>query len=356
MKKLVLFLFLLSPFWLFSTKITNDFKVEPLKKILLLVPTKCKITITGHQKDTISSQLEGDFPKNSNLLYFVQNKDGNYGLTLQKNLNQTLFWTLLIPKTYDLSLTMEKGSIEVKNINGSVDIESKNSHIKLSSLKTGKKIVNIFTRQGNITLSDSQTNALLATNRGNVFVNNLQGNPIVNAKGGTVIFRDVFTRNQVIFIRNIGGKVDISSASQGADIINTGGDIIINNANNFIVAKAIPGNITINSLKGWIRAKTSGGDIKVRIKESLLWKKNDVSLVSLAGDITLTLPDFFSMYYVAEIQGLQTINQSYFVYNDFKFKENQMQKSRQDRGELHGAKNQVQLTTSYGNIYIKKEN
>jgi len=343
-----------------AVNISTQYPVQPRHKLYLFLFSPARVELAGHSQLSIHSDLEGQFSHDEPVMLFNQNEKGDYALTITEGQQKVLRWHLKIPREFDLSITHSEGPVTVQNISGSIDIESKNSNVELIGIQNRDKIVNVKLARGDIRLKDSRTNALLSTQGGDVTIHKLEGNPIVNSKGGDVTFREVFTGEQVVFIRNSGGKIDLSSVSNGADIINIGGDIVINTVHNFLIAKTVPGDIRVNHLKGWIKARSSGGDIHVRMRESITWTRNDISLTSLSGDITLILPPLFSMTYSAEIRGLNTLDQNFSITNEFidpgpASDSGTAGRKRRIQGSVYGGRNQVQLVTAFGHIRIVKE-
>lgn len=355
---------LLVIFWLAATILTpginipSRYPVDPGKKLYLFVFSPCTITLTGHSQPRIDSELEGTFPGDETVLFYNRNEQGDYALTVKEGHREKLLWKLKIPRNFDLSVTQLDGDIHLSGLSGSIDVKSGDSDLILQDIQNREQIIKADLEKGDITLKDSTGNALLTTGAGSIEVINLTGNPVINAQGGDVTFRNVYARDQVVFIRNSGGDVDLSSVSDGADIINIGGNVKINTVNNFLIVKTVPGDITVKSLKGWIKARSSGGDIQVRMRETLTRTKNDIELTSLAGTVTLLLPEFFSMVYQAEIQGLNTVDQNFRITNEFTPPSDSAASSgilRRDRGIVYGGRNQVRITTSYGDIRILKD-
>jgi hypothetical protein len=328
---------------------------EPGQLLSLKIKSPCDLTIKGHSEKTIKYKVSGDLKDQPEIIQLFQDSPGVYAILIRENIKYLKKLELYIPQNTKLLIDQFHGDVEVNSLADTLEIKAKSANISLKSLQAETQTIKIFTSKGNIVLSDSQINSFLSTNNGYIKVKNVEGNPIIKSSGGDIVFRNVYPGNQLIHIRNTGGSVNISSAPAGADIINAGGDIRIGNAREFVVAKAVGGNITVLSLKGSIEARTTGGDINVTIKDSPKYPKKDIKLTSLSGEITLIIPEFFSMNYQARIINPSRSSSKYRIFNDFQNSKNpNSNRIKNVAGICLGGKHKVRISTSFGNIYFKK--
>ena len=160
----------------------------------------------------------------------------------------------------------------------------------------------------------------------------------------------------------MGGDLKIDEAMNGASLKTMGGDITVNRAENFVKAETMGGDIEIKSVDGWVKAKTMGGDVKVSMTGDPAIGNRDVTLTSMGGDITLTVPDGLSMdidieiAYTREYQDKVKISSKYNISEERTTEWDDSHGSKRKfiygKGSVAGGKNKIKIKTINGNVYL----
>jgi DUF4097 and DUF4098 domain-containing protein YvlB len=187
--------------------------------------------------------------------------------------------------------------------------------------------------------------------------------------GGNVVYKNVKPRNgkstgKVVHITTMGGSINVSDAPEGAEVHTMGGKIHIRSAKQFVSAKTMGGDIEIDDIDGWVKATTMGGNIEVTMTGDPDKGKRDVTLSSMGGDITLTVPGGLSMNVDIELVFTEKRQGKYKIFSDFDIKEEisdkwdfgngTPRKTIHGTATLKGGKNRIKIETINGNIYLKK--
>ncbi|HYC88559.1 MAG TPA: hypothetical protein VEO54_05060 [Thermoanaerobaculia bacterium] len=99
---------------------------------------------------------------------------------------------------------------------------------------------------------------------------------------------------------SMGGDIDVDDAPDGAVLRTMGGDIRVGRARGHVVAKTMGGDIRVRDLVGSLDAGTMGGNVTVEVDG--VAGSRSLSLHSMGGSVTLTLPASFSGTFEIELE------------------------------------------------------
>ena len=273
---------------------------------------------------------------------------------------------IFLPHRFDLELKTMGGNISIDNVQGEIEGRTMGGSLKLNRLK-GQ--IRMTTMGGNITLTDSDLDGTIKTMGGRVLLEDVVGDIKGSSMGGNVVYRNVKTRKgestgKVVKITTMGGSINVDQANEGADVHTMGGNIKIKSARKFARAETMGGDISIDNIDGWVKATTMGGDIEVVMTGDPAQGKRDVDLTSMAGDITLAVPENLSMDIDIELVYTKRSWNKYHITSDFiiEIEESETwekrngsdQKTIHGKGILKGGKHKIKIKTVNGNINLKK--
>jgi DUF4097 and DUF4098 domain-containing protein YvlB len=122
------------------------------------------------------------------------------------------------------------------------------------------------------------------------------------------------------------------------------------------------GDIGVRDAQASLDASTSGGDVEVEFTLQDFTKPHAIDLKSSGGEITLTIPEKLPANIMAEIRlgdGRWFSRERYDISSDFPLKIQREEDGREGRyirgeGQINGGGDPITLTTSAGNITIRK--
>jgi len=356
--------------------IKKELNVKPGGKLTLDLKVGGSIEIEGWNKETVL--VEADIKgRRSDEIEFSIDRDGNnveiesYYDGWGSNSRTNIDVTIMVPEKYNVYFSTMGGGIKITNVNGELEGKTMGGELNLSNLK-GE--VDMITMGGKIFVRDCEVSGKVKTMGGEVLVENVTGNLNASSMGGKVIQKNVKgKKNSVgseVNISTMGGRIDVDEAPNGAKVKTMGGDITVNSAAKFVDAVTYGGDIEIKEVDGKVEAKTFGGNIDVKVIGSGNTDGKDVELTSLGGDITLIVPNDFSMDVYVEIAYTKNGKKSYRkiedvkVEGDFKLTEKRddewdysngsPRKYFYGEGEFNGGKNKVVIKTINGVVTLKK--
>ena len=348
----------------------KEFEVKPGGTIKIALNNGGSIDIKGWDKDLMLAQTEGEdagfrVDKNGNDIMITnnpsKNSDGEFSLKV---------W---VPKKFNLAINSLGGDIEISGIEGKMNGNTAGGDLNLYDLKGA---LDLSTLGGDITLRNSKVDGRVKTNGGDVLVEDVTGSVDASSMGGSVRHVNVKSTGsgnnnagaeKEINISSMGGDIEIDTAPNGAKLKTMGGDITLNHAGKFLEAHTQGGDISAKSVDGKVYAKTMGGDIEIKITGGTDGKK-DAELISMGGDITLTVPKGLSMNIEIEIAYTQSNKkhkfEDYKIHNDLQLKEERSsdwdtskgtpRKYITAKGNVAGGKNTIKIKTINGNVYLKQ--
>lgn len=347
----------------------KEFKVEKGKLLDLDFKTGASINVEGWDRDIVSidAELGGrdwediyiDFDQNSNGVSVTSGYEGRH-----HNRSAKIDFTIKVPNKFDLKFNTMGGAVKLKNMDGDLKGTTMGGELELTKLKG---YVSLKTMGGPVNLTDSDVDGNVSTMGGKVNIENVTGNVDGKSMGGNVTIKNLKRRDggyvgKEVHISTMGGGIELNTAPFGADVNTMGGNITINSVDKFVKAKTMGGKIYIGSVNGSVKATTMGGDVNVT--ETGTGNDKDIDLKSMSGDITLVLPENFSMNIEANITYDKDDSGEYKIYSDFNLNESKKTKDGgwfdndneilTGTGSFNGGQNTVRISTVVGNIYIKK--
>jgi len=252
--------------------------------------------------------------------------------------------------------TTSGGDVNVRDSEGDVDVKTSGGDLELERIKgmlTGAtsggnimlrgatKDVRLRTSGGDVEIIDTDGAVNASTSGGNVRVENVRGRVDASTSGGDVILRNI---KQEVTASTSGGDVEAVGLF-GSSRLRTSG-----------------GNVEARDVQAGIQAATSGGDVNVEFTLKDFAKPHAIDLKSSGGEITLAIPEKLPASIMAEIRlgdGRWFSRERYDISSDFPLKIQREEDGREGRyirgeGQINGGGDPITLTTSAGNITIRK--
>jgi hypothetical protein len=357
-----------------NQNIHKSFDVQKGQKLYLDLKTGGSISITSGEKDEVN--VNAIFGGHNGNDIVVEMRKNSSGLEIKSKYKQQhdsengkVHFDIKVPYKFDLDINTMGGELTLEGVEGRITGQTMGGGLTLSHLKG---YLDLSTMGGNISLKGSEVDGKVHTMGGNVVFEDVTGDVKGSSMGGQVIMKNVKRKNGVsngdeVDISSMGGSIDVDDASEGANVSTMGGEINIHSVKKFIKAKTMGGNIEIDEVNGSVDAVTMGGDINV--KENC--KSDDIGrnieLNSSGGDITLLVPDGFSMdvdITITITKNRDRDNKVPKIISDFDIDEAQSdnwedyngssKKYVHGKANIKGGRNKVKIETTNGNVYLKK--
>ncbi len=364
-----------------DNQFTERFDFEPGQTLSLNLSVGGSINVKGWDQPGIEVTY-GD--KQTSLDHYkidIENVAGGLSVDANalKGINQSnLFFEFKAPRELILDLYTAGGSVELSGLKGEFSGKTSGGALRLDDL-AGQ--VNLRTGGGRILVQNSTLDGEVRTGGGEVLVENVTGDIQASSGGGTVTYRKVYGNDgtilspnkskledaseETVLISNAGGKIRVAAAPEGADVYTGGGNIRVKGADRFVSARTGGGDIEIDLLAGWVKAGTGAGEIEVFVAENAA-HNGDISLTSGTGDILLTLPADFSMDLSVELGVTNNSSDKYTLNSDFDidietddewdYSRGTPRKYTNGSANLNGGNHRVIISTTNGNVTIKKSN
>jgi len=370
MKKLILVFFLI--LWMVALNVQGqtvkkEVPVTAGQTLEIDIKSGGSIEITGMKqlRVEIQAETEGSPIKNEDLK-LEKTETGVHiqysGSTGKKGVD----FKVTVPEKFNLHIKTAGGDVRITGVEGTIKGKTMGGDLDFNKLKG---TIDFKTMGGEIVLKDSDLDGRVKTMGGRVLLENVSGDVEGSTMGGNVVYNNVKSRDgksnsEETRISTMGGDINISEALNGADVHTMGGQIRVRSARQFIKAKTMGGEIKIDSIDGWVEATTMGGDLEVSMTGNPEQGDRHVSLTSMGGDVTLTVPDGLSM----DIQILLGLSKDhgdkYKIYSDFDLKQSVGDKFEDEghnfkkvitaSGTVKDGKHKIKIKTINGNVYLKK--
>ena len=280
--------------------------------------------------------------------------------------NSSMMVIIKIPQKFNIKLKTAGGSVSIQNVEGEINGSSGGGSLKFSHL-TGE--INFSTGGGSVKIKDSELDGRVSTGGGKVLVENVVGDIKASSGGGNVVYRNVKTPDKtypedVVYIRNAGGKLNVKDAPAGADVRTGGGDIHIPSAKGYVKASTGGGDIIIDEVDGWVSAGTGAGDVEITMTGNAEEGKRDVSVSTGSGDVTLYVPKNLSMQVDIELAYTKKSSRNYKIKTDFYIQEEQTDEWDYDQGSprkyifgkaiIKGGNNLIKIRTVNGDVILRQ--
>jgi DUF4097 and DUF4098 domain-containing protein YvlB len=166
-------------------------------------------------------------------------------------------------------------------------------------------------------------------------------------------------------ISRMGGDIEVANVPDGGTLKTMGGNVLIGKAHNDITVTTMGGNIQIDSADASVEATTMGGNIEATLVKGQTPAGHDITLKSMGGEITLTVPKDFPMtvditlaytknnanaYKITESLGLEQTGSK-----DWDSGHGTPRKYLYAKGRIGNGQNHITITTVNGNVTIKGE-
>ncbi|MCP5108719.1 MAG: DUF4097 domain-containing protein [bacterium] len=352
----------------------KEFDVEKGKRLEVNLKSGGAITIAGWEKEKAAVTVH--FEKTTPGEWDTRFDQSGGGLKItctykekkrdKRKQRSSPRFDIRVPVSFDLKLKTMGGAIEIDHVEGEIKGTTMGGALKLRHLKGN---IRLKTMGGEITLTDSDLDGKVTTMGGRVLVENVTGDIKGVSMGGNVIYKNVKNRSgvssgKIVKISTMGGAINVSEASEGADLHTMGGGIHVKSAKKFVKAKTMGGDIGIDAVDGGVKAVTMGGDITVTMTGDPNKGERDVNLVSMGGDITLTVPAGLSMDVDIKLTYTKNAKKRYKIVSDFSLEQEKTGKWEIGKGtprkyiygkaKIAGARHKIKIKTVNGNIYLKK--
>ena len=233
---------------------------------------------------------------------------------------------------------------------------------------------------GAIRVTNARLDGEIRTGGGVVLVQDVVGDLHATSGGGNVSYRKVRTVDGVmitpfgrapedtdedtVLIKSAGGGIDVDEAPSGAIVHTGGGNVTIRNADRFVRANTGGGDVEIELKEGWVAAGTGGGDMVVSIDRE--GGEKDIILSTGHGDVTLIVPDGYGMDLDLDLTYTRDSDRDYEIVSDFDIRTERSEDWERRRNwsswikhvtcvdEINGGGQKVRITTTNGNIAIKR--
>ena len=277
------------------------------------------------------------------------------------------------------------GSIDVGDVNGRVNVDTSGGSISIGNVNGGD--VDAHTSGGSIKVSDVNGNLKVDTSGGSIHLGYITGTSSIHTSGGSISVaqggRDLKAHtsggsinigpsNGDIKVNTSGGGINIGMIDGDVDADTSGGSIKVEGSKGEIYVKTSGGNLSVSSsggpvradtsggnihimqAKGAIDAKTSGGSIEAQMIETDNSKDTHVNLHSSGGHITVYLPETIEATVSAKLKISYYATRDYQIYSDFPLSIKDDDDRITAKGDINGGGDRIQLSTTDGDIYIKK--
>ncbi|MGD1005714.1 MAG: hypothetical protein ABR980_00590 [Ignavibacteriaceae bacterium] len=357
-----------------SQETHKSFAVEKGQKLSIDLKSGGSISITGWEKNEVNvDAVFGGRDRDDIMLEIEKNSSGVEINSKYKhhhdNENSKAQFDIKVPVKFDVEINTMGGALAIDGVDGKISGQTMGGGLTLSKLKG---YLDLSTMGGNISLIGSDVDGNVHTMGGNVDFENVTGDVKGSSMGGKVTMKNVTRKNgeskgDEVDISSMGGAIDVDDASNGANVSTMGGEISVHSAKKFVKAKTMGGNIEIDEVDGSVNAATMGGNINVKEICKPDDSDRNIDLQSSGGDITLLVPDGFSM----DIDITLTItknrdrdNRDYKIISDFDINRTQTDNWDYSKGSprkyihgkasIKGGKNKVKIETINGDVYLKK--
>jgi DUF4097 and DUF4098 domain-containing protein YvlB len=345
---------------------------------------KDKLAVKVHISGVDEDEYKIDFDKRSSGLEIRTDYRGRW-----ERHDGEFEFDLKVPRKFDLEIDTKAGAVHVadvdgrvdgktmgggldfRNINGDIEFTTMGGEIEVSGTKG---YLRLKTMGGGITVTDSEADGKVSTMGGSILIENVKGDLKGSTMGGNVIYRNAGGRSERsegsssddLRVSTMGGDINVDEAPNGADVNTLGGSITVHSAKDYVKAETLGGDITVDEIDGWVSASTLGGNVTVNMTGDPKKGRRDVTISSLGGDITLTVPADLSMEFDIEIAYTKDSDRDYRIISDFDIKQKKTsewegsfwrgnrQKHIYGTGSVEGGRNRIKISTINGDVYIRK--
>ncbi len=264
----------------------------------------------------------------------------------------------------DLALAKLSGDIDVQTSGGDLDFETISGTLEASTSGGDVTAIGIAaqgsinTSGGDITLEKISGKMKVNTSGGDISLQSIKEDVMANTSGGDITLTEFDGKEASL--NTMGGDLVFERCSGRIQGNTTGGDISGTDLDGAVHVKTMGGEIELKGLRAPATAATTGGDIHVELTLKDLKAPHALDLVTMGGDVTVTLPAGLpaSIEAVIHLQRGERFGTRHDIYSDFPLSK-QMPDETKGRilrsiGDINGGGDRVHLETTGGDIYIKK--
>jgi DUF4097 and DUF4098 domain-containing protein YvlB len=219
-------------------------------------------------------------------------------------LREIVDWKIRVPKTVNLDLMTNGGSITViGNSEGEVILRTSGGSVTAQNIK---RKATLYTQAGSIRVFDIGGNAELRSEGGNLELGNVGGDAFLKTASGWIRSGNIGgsvtaeTGGGNITIKNTGGERFLATTKAGNISVSgagrieartEGGAINVGRARGAFLGHTDIGDIKIDQASGSVDAVSGFGDIFVRLDPDSLGSNYHINIQTGNGDITFYLPE-----------------------------------------------------------------
>jgi len=349
-----------------ATAVQKEFQVSAGGTLVLDLEAGGDVTVTGGSNGTAVISINQDGPDQSNVEIDARLEGSRLvvssGYREHKKMQRSnITIEVSLPYLFDIELDSMGGGLTVNGLEGTIAGKTMGGELVLDNV-IGE--LALTTMGGEISLTNSEVDGRITTMGGEVLLEDVIGDVEATSMGGEVILRNVTRRDgsstgEMVKISTMGGGITVDDAPAGADVHTMGGDIIIESVYEFAKVKTMGGDILIRAADGPVDATTMGGDVRVTVIGGM---GGDVTLVSMSGEVHLTVPPGFPMDIDIELEYTKKSARNYKVISDVPLEQSESPEWDHSRGSpcktihatgtANGGGNRVMLSTVNGNIYL----
>lgn len=313
-----------------------------------------------------------------NNIYIEGDREWNSRLQIEFHIN--------VPKEYNVDLKTGGGSIGVADIKGNVKLTTSGGSISIGNVDLGD--VNAHTSGGSIKVGDVNGNLKVNTSGGSIHLGKVNGTSSIDTSGGSISLTqggsdvkahtsggsisigpskgkvkantsggsiNIGMADGNVYADTSGGSVRVKGSKGKVVIKSSGGSLFVDSSGGPVKADTSGGSIKIMQAKGAIDAETSGGSIEAEMIETNNSKDTHVKLHSSGGRLTVYLPETIEATVLANLKISWHAIRDYQIYSDFPLTIKGEESSRiTAKGDINGGGDKILLSTTNGDIYIKK--
>ncbi|MCI0413297.1 DUF4097 domain-containing protein [bacterium] len=353
----------------FAAEVHQEFQVDPGKKLNLDLKTGGKIRIEGWDKAVVSVNGFVKGRDRDNTEVQIEQTPGGIDVRTRfrggyDHYDASGEFDIRVPYRFDVEIESMGGGVTIHNVEGEFEGSTMGGALNLSGLK-GR--ISLSTMGGGISLTQSHLDGEVSTMGGQVLIEAVTGNVKGSSMGGKVIHKRAGADGKPsgeVNISTMGGELNVDEAPSGAKLNTMGGDIHVGSAKDHVSAKTMGGDVRIDSIDGWVRAETMGGNVKVTMTGDPSKGNRDVELLSMSGDIELTVPSNLPMILDLELAYTKNRSGRYSIKSDFPLKTEETEewdyedgsprKYIYGSGKVGAGTHRVRIRTINGDIILRK--
>jgi DUF4097 and DUF4098 domain-containing protein YvlB len=220
-------------------------------------------------------------------------------------LRETVDWKITTPKSVNLDLTTNGGSItllgdsdgeaKLRTSGGAVTAQNIGRDALLYTQAGSIRAINIgghaelHSEGGNLEVRDVKGNALLKTASGWIRAGNIGGNVRAETGGGSITIRE--SRGEYFVATTKAGDISVTGGARRIDARTEGGAISVGRARGAFQGRTESGDIRVDLATASIDAISGFGDIFIRMDPDNLTNDFHINIQTGNGNITFYLPE-----------------------------------------------------------------